>query len=99
MALATANAATLQGSVGGGIQYTTSGSTSTEEALADKVAAATFSSGWTDKTNYDNDFKSHVDTVNTANGATWQAFKTLYGGATFIADYVDAAAVSSDFKT
>ena len=41
VALATANAATLQGSVGGGYQYTTSGTdTSTQEAFATSVSTA-----------------------------------------------------------
>ena len=97
--VAHANAATLQGSVGGGYQYTTSGTdTTTEEALANEVAAATCSS-WTDRSIYDNKFKSHVDTVAAAGGATWQTFKTAHGGdADFIGIYVDAAAVSPDSR-
>ena len=97
--MAHANAATLQGSVGGGYQYTTSGTdTTTEEALANEVAAASWSS-WTDRSIYDNKFKSHVDTVAAAGGATWQTFKTAHGGdADFIGIYVDAAAVSPDSR-
>ena len=98
MALATANAATLQGSVGGGYQYTTSTSTTTEEGFSTAISSASFST-WTDKTNYDNTFKTHVDTVTAANGATWQAFKGVYLSDAFIATYVNDAAVSPDFKT
>ena len=99
VALATANAATLQGSVGGGYQYTTTTTTTTQEAFATSVSTASWSS-WTSRTNYDNTFKTHVDTVAAANGPTWQAFKTLYGDdADFIGKYVDDAAVSPDFKT
>ena len=95
MALATANAATWQGSVGGGYQYTDAGTTLTTEAgFASSISTASFS-GWTTRATYDSTFKSHVDTVAAANGATWQAFKTLYGGdADFIGKYVDLAAVS-----
>ncbi len=101
VALATANAATLQGSVGGGYQYTTTTTTTTQEAFATSVSTASASWGsWTSRTNYDNTFKTHVDTVAAANGPTWQAFKTLYGDdADFIGKYVDDAAVSPDFKT
>lgn len=95
VALATANAATWQGSVGGGYQYTDVGTTLTTEAgFASSISTASFS-GWTTRATYDSTFKSHVDTVAAANGATWQAFKTLYGGdADFIGKYVDLAAVS-----
>ena len=97
--VAHANAATLQGSVGGGYQYTTTNPTTTEEALANDVSTASWSS-WTSRTNYDNTFKTHVDTVAAAGGTTWTAFKTLYGNdADFIGTYVDEAAVSPDFKT
>ena len=102
MALATANAATLQGSVGGGYQYTTSGTdTSTQEALANDVADASSSSwSWTDRSIYDTKFQPHVDTVKTAAGPTWTDFKTAHGGDDdFIGKYVDEAAVSPDFKT
>ena len=99
VALATANAATLQGSVGGGYQYTTTTSTTTEEGFSNDVSSASFS-GWTDKTNYVNTFKTHIDTVSAAGRATWTAFKTAHGGdADFIGTYVDEAAVSPDFKT
>ena len=99
VALATANAATLQGSVGGGVQYTTTTTTTTEEAFATSVAGASWSS-WTDRTNYDNTFKTHVDTVAAAGGDTWTAFKAAHGNdADFIGKYVDEAAVSPDFKT
>lgn len=98
VALATANAATLQGSVGGGYQYTTSTDTTTEEALANEVAAASWGS-WTDRSIYDSKFKSHVSTVAAAGGTTWTAFKTAHGGdADFIGIYVDAAAVSPDSR-
>lgn len=101
MALATANAATLQGSVGGGYQYTDAGTTtSTEQGFATAISTASFSSWTTRSTAFDGTFQSHVTTVSTANGATWNAFKALYGNdADFIGKYVDAAAVSSDFKT
>ena len=99
VALATANAATLQGSVGGGYQYTTTTTTTTQEAFATSVSTASWDS-WTSRTNYDNTFKTHVDTVAAAGGTTWTAFKTLYGNdADFIGTYVDEAAVSPDFKT
>ena len=96
--MAHANAATLQGSVGGGYQYTTTNPTTTEEALANDVSTASWSS-WTDRSIYDNKFKSHVDTVAAAGGTTWQTFKTAHGGdADFIGIYVDAAAVSPDSR-
>ena len=102
VALATANAATLQGSVGGGVQYTTTTTTTTEEALANEVAAASSASwsSWTDRSIYDTKFQPHVNTVKTAAGTTWTAFKTAHGGDDdFIGKYVDEAAVSPDFKT
>ena len=99
MALATANAATLQGSVGGGYQYTTTTTTTTQEAFATSVSTASRDS-WTSRTNYDNTFKTHVDTVAAAGGTTWTDFKDAHGGdADFIGTYVDEAAVSPDFKT
>ena len=100
--VAHANAATLQGSVGGGYQYTTSGTdTTTQEAFATSVSTASASWGsWTSRTNYDNTFKTHVDTVAAAAGDTWTDFKAAHGGdADFIGKYVDEAAVSPDFKT
>ena len=101
VALATANAATLQGSVGGGYQYTTTTTTTTQEAFATSVSTASSSwDSWTSRTNYDNTFKTHVDTVAAAAGDTWTDFKAAHGGdADFIGKYVDEAAVSPDFKT
>ena len=102
-ALATANAATWQGSVGGGYQYTDAGTTLTTEAdFATSISTASFS-GWATRATtggFDDTFQSHVTTVVSANKATWQAFKALYGADDdFIGKYVDAAAVSPDFKT
>jgi len=104
VALSTANAATLSGS-GGGVQYTLDAGyvAGTEEAFSADISIATFST-WADRGNYDNPFKSHIDTVVAANGATWQKFVGLHGsgpgsgGADFIGVYVAAAAVSPDFK-
>jgi len=95
VALATANAATLQGSVGGGYQYTTSGSTSTEEAFSTAISAtgywANFNSG-----SYTSDISSHVP----SSGTTWNTFVSAYGTANaVVADYITDALVSSDFKT
>jgi hypothetical protein len=99
VALSTANAATLRGSTGG-IQYTLDAgySAGTEELFATDISTATFST-WTDRTIYDSTFKSHIDTVATANKATWTKFVGVYGSADFIGSYVAAAAVSPDFKT
>ena len=99
VALSTANAADLYGS-GGGIQYELDSgySAGTEEAFSTAISTATFST-WTGRTDYDNTFKSHIDTVVAANKATWTKFVGVYGSADFIGSYVAAAAVSPDFKT
>ena len=100
VALSTANAADLYGTASG-VHYTLGGGyvAGTEEAFSTDISTATFST-WTDRTNYDNDFKSHITTVATANKATWQLFKGVYGNVDdFIGVYVNNAAVSPDFKT
>ena len=101
MALSTANAADLYGSLAG-VKYSTTSDTSTEEAFATDISTATFST-WAGRSTYNNDFQPHIDTVvaaNGGNGATWQLFKGVYNNdADFIGVYVAAAAVSPDFKT
>ena len=100
MALSTANAADLYGTASG-VHYTLGGGyvAGTEEAFSTAISTATFST-WTDRTvQYDVTFQPHIDTVATANGNTWQLFKSTYGSdADFIGVYVNNAAVSPDFK-
>ena len=99
VALSTANAADLYGTASG-VHYTLGGGyvAGTEEAFSTAISTATFST-WTDRTvQYDVTFQPHIATVATANGATWQLFKSAYGSDDFIGAYVAAAAVSPDFK-
>jgi len=99
VALGTADAATYQGSVAGGVQYTTTGTdTSIEEALSVALAISG-ASYWTNfaASDYNADIGSHV---NRFYHTTWNLFLTHYGsGNAVVKDYIDGALVSPDFKT
>ena len=97
VALGTADAATFQGSVAGGVQYTTSTDPSYEEALS--VAISGFDWSTFTASDYTADIANHVvDFYFT----TWNLFLTHYGNGSpdaVVKDYIDGALVSPDFKT
>ena len=99
VALGTADAATFQGSVAGGVQYTTTGTedTTTQEALS--VAISGFDWSTFTASDYTADIANHVvDFYFT----TWNLFLTHYGNGSpdaVVKDYIDGALVSPDFKT
>ena len=85
----------LQGSVGGGYQYTTSTSTTTEEGFSTAISASGYWAAFT-STKYTSDIASHVP----SSGTTWNTFVSAHGSASaVVADYITDALVSSDFKT
>jgi hypothetical protein len=96
VAFGTADAATLSGTAGG-VQYTTSTDTTTQEALSTAISGfdwSTFAAS-----DYTNDIASHV---NTFSYPTWNVFLTHYGNGSpdaVVKDYIDSALVSPDFKT
>jgi hypothetical protein len=96
VAFGTADAATLSGTPGG-VQYTTSTDTTTQEALSTAISGfdwSTFAAS-----DYTNDIASHV---NTFSYPTWNVFLTHYGNGSpdaVVKDYIDSALVSPDFKT
>ena len=96
VAFGTADAATLSGTAGG-VQYTTSTDTTTQEALSTAISGfdwSTFAAS-----DYTNDIASHV---NTFSYPTWNVFLTHYGNGSpdaVVKDYIDSAFVSPDFKT
>ena len=98
VALGTADAATFQGSVAGGVQYTTTGTedTTTQEALS--VAISGFDWNTFTASDYNANIASHVvDFYHT----TWNLFLTHYGNGSpdaVVKDYIDSALVSPDFK-
>jgi hypothetical protein len=98
VALGTADAATFQGSVAGGVQYTTTGTedTTTQEALS--VAISGFDWNTFTASDYTANIASHVvDFYHT----TWNLFLTHYGNGSpdaVVKDYIDSALVSPDFK-
>ena len=96
VAFGTADAATLSGTAGG-VQYTTSTDTTTQEALSTAISGfdwSTFAAS-----DYTNDIASHV---NTFSYPTWNVFLTHYGNGSpdaVVKDYIDGALVRPDFKT
>ena len=95
VAFGTADAATLSGTAGG-VQYTTSTDTTTQEALSTAISGfdwSTFAAS-----DYTNDIASHV---NAFYHTTWNVFLTHYYGSpdAVVKDYIDSALVSPDFKT
>jgi hypothetical protein len=95
VALGTADAATYQGSVAGGVQYTTTGTDTSGEDLS--VAISGFD--WTNfaASDYAANIASHV---NAFYFTTWNLFLTHYGSPdAVVKDYIDGALVSPDFKT
>ena len=110
MALGTADAAVgdkLQGSAGAGYQY----EMKTSQVLTDAQSLSTAISGgsyWTSftgtgaGTSYADDIAPHVNGQKTTlSGTTYTAFTSKYSGTGIkagIADYIDAAIVSSDFQ-
>ena len=98
VALGTADAATFQGSVAGGVQYTTTGTdTTTQEALS--VAISGFD--WTPSPRATTPPTSLV-TLSSFYHTTWNLFLTHYGNGSpdaVVKDYIDSALVSPDFKT
>lgn len=102
MALSTANAASLYGSLAG-VQYATVGSLSASDVTAvEALSTAIDGYDWTnfDAITYTNDIKSHVDVLS---GTTWDTFKGSTHGfgsaADVVKNYIDDALVSPDFKT
>jgi len=96
VAFGTADAATLSGTAGG-VQYTTSTDTTTQEALS--VAISGFDWNTFTASDYTANIASHVvDFYHT----TWNLFLTHYGNGSpdaVVKDYIDGALVSPDFKT
>ena len=86
--------ATLSGTAGG-VQYTTSTDTTTQEALSTAISG--FDWNTFTASDYTNDIASHI---NTFYFTTWNSFLTHYGnGNAVVKDYIDGALVSPDFKT
>ena len=107
VALSTADAAAgdkLQGSAGAGYQYEmkTSQDLTNAQSLSDDISGNTY---WTSFAAgvYTSDIAPHVSGVKTnLAGTTYSAFTTKYSGTGIkagIADYIDEALVSPDFKT
>lgn len=99
VALATANAATLQGSIGGGSTYTTDNANNAAVTAAQGLSTAVSATGyWAafTSTSYTNDISSHVPST----GTTWTKFVSAHGSANdVVASYITKALVSPDFKT